>query len=91
MGSNKCIKGENDLASQFPYLASQANCWDPREVTMFLVRDWIYITFSFVQPIEVGAVGRRFESCHPDQSETGFPACLFLLINETGISAGSPE
>ena len=34
MGSNKCIKGENDLASQFPDLAAQANGWDPREVTI---------------------------------------------------------
>ncbi len=25
----------------------------------------------------LGALGRRFESCRPDQSETGFPACLF--------------
>ena len=39
----------------------------------------------------LGALGRRFESCRPDQSETGFPACLFLWVNETGISAGSPE
>ena len=39
----------------------------------------------------LGALGRRFESCRPDQSETGFPACLFLCKSETGISAGSPE
>ena len=25
----------------------------------------------------LGALGRMFESCRPDQSETGFPACLF--------------
>ena len=25
----------------------------------------------------LGALGRRFESCRPDQSETFFPACLF--------------
>ena len=25
----------------------------------------------------LGALGRRFESCRPDQPETGFPACLF--------------
>ena len=25
----------------------------------------------------LGALGLRFESCRPDQSETAFPACLF--------------
>ena len=31
----------------------------------------------------LGALGRRFESCRPDQSETGFPACLFLMGNNS--------
>ena len=30
-----------------------------------------------IRPSDLGALGRRFESCRPDQSETGFPACLF--------------
>ena len=31
----------------------------------------------------LGALGRRFESCRPDQSETGFPACFFLMENNS--------
>ena len=34
-------------------------------------------SYSLVKPIVMEELGRRFESCRPDQSETGFPACLF--------------
>ncbi len=31
----------------------------------------------------MGALGRRFESCRPDQSEQGFPALAFLMGNNS--------
>ena len=34
--------------------------------------------FLKITPSALGALGRRFESCRPDQSETGFPAYLFI-------------
>ena len=39
--------------------------------------NWEFLPVKGKRPIDLGALGRRFESCRPDQSETGFPACLF--------------
>ena len=39
----------------------------------------------------LGALGRRFESCRPDQSETGFPACLFLMGNNAARKTHAKE
>ena len=40
-------------------------------------RLWGHLDTLWFCTVVLGALGRRFESCRPDQSETGLPACLF--------------
>ena len=52
----------------------------PPVATLLRVFSRLLRTLFVLWPCALGALGRRFESCRPDQSETGFPACLFLWL-----------